>query len=148
MKTIVKEMTLDKAKKRIADPMFQWRTLRLLSRANLKIYSECITEREADLEYAACEFLKDEEDLEIKPYVIVRLTAWLASIGLRAMSFPSDTREALPYILHVLHARDKPGPRGALFARLGRRTHHQTRTKRQVLHPAPVSTFGSYVCCG
>ena len=72
MTTIVKEMKLEKAKKRIADPMFQWRTLRLLARANLKIYSECITERDADLEYAACEFLKDEEDLEMKQHVKVR----------------------------------------------------------------------------
>eukprot|EP00892_Ulva_mutabilis_P010514 jgi/Ulvmu1/7835/UM004_0065.1 len=69
MKTIVKDMKMDRSKKHIADPMFQWRAMRLLSRANLKIYSECITEREANLEYAACEFLKDEDDPEIKPAV-------------------------------------------------------------------------------
>lgn len=62
MKTIVLEMERPLEEKRIADPMFQWRTLRMLARSNLKIYSECITERNADLQYAACKFLENETE--------------------------------------------------------------------------------------
>lgn len=72
MKTIVMEMGKPEEEKRISDPMFQWRTLRMLARSNLKIYSDCITERDADLQYAACVFLKDEDDSELKTKAKVR----------------------------------------------------------------------------
>lgn len=74
MNKIVNDMGKSHSEKHIAAPMFQWQTLRMLARSNLKIYSDCITERDADLQYAACVFLKDEAvDAAVKDKAMVRL---------------------------------------------------------------------------
>lgn len=62
MRQVVEQLELDDAKKLASNPLFQWRTLRRLSREDLRLYAAAAGRSGVQqVEFAACSLLKDED---------------------------------------------------------------------------------------
>jgi hypothetical protein len=61
LKKVVDQLGESEEQKVASNPLFQWHTLRRLSREDLRLFASVATRSGAEVEYAACSLLKEED---------------------------------------------------------------------------------------